>query len=410
MHHSRRLLATLGLGLTILGLIVAPIHQVFAQGGTPPSSPVALPDTPVGEQLAWLLSQFNGDADQLTEEDIAERFDPAFLATLPAQVLVGLIHESATEYAPFELTGFVFPPSETAALALVKLGDGTTLAITITVSPESPHRITRLELGEPPPPLAPTGQRVDIGERSLYLECMGEGSPTVVLEGGVTTDWDTVQSTVSEETRVCSYDRPDSPQSRSDPTPERNAQEVVDDLHALLTESGESGPYVLVGHSMGGLYVQLYAYQHPEEIAGLVLVDPTPENFSRGLMDLLTSLGTPVPADSGPVTAEQISFQQMTEARDAGTCPQVPMVVMSHGLPPTAEERPPGWPLEDEEALFRQLQLELVDLVPGTRHVVADLSKHAIHQEEPNLVSTAIIDVVNAVRDPATWATPSPGS
>jgi pimeloyl-ACP methyl ester carboxylesterase len=371
---------------------------------------VAIPETPVGEQLTWILAQFNGDADQLTEQDIAERFDPVFLAMLPAQVLVGLIQESATEYAPFELTGFVFPPSETAALALVQLGDGTTLAITMTVSPDSPHRITRLELGAPPPPLDPAGQRIDIGERSIYLECTGEGSPTVVLEGGITTDWDAVRSEISEETRVCSYDRPDSPQSRSDPTPERTAQEVADDLDALLAEAGESGPYVLVGHSMGGLYVQLFAYQHPEEVAGLVLVDPTPENFSRGLMELLTSLGTPVPANTGPVTAEQVSFQQMNEARGSGAFPQVPMVVMSHGLPPTAEERPPGWPLEEEETLFRDLQLELVDLVPGTRHVVADQSKHDIHQEEPQRVITAISDVVNAVRDPVTWGTPEAGT
>jgi pimeloyl-ACP methyl ester carboxylesterase len=371
---------------------------------------VAIPDTPVGEQLDWILSQFNGDADQLTERDIADRFDPAFLATLPAQVLVGLIQEAATEYAPFELTGFAYPPSETAALALVTMRDGTTLAITMTVSPDSPHLITRLELGAPPPPLASTGRRVDIGGRSIYLECSGEGSPTVLLEGGVTTDWDAVRPSISKETRVCSYDRPDSPQSRSDPTPERTAQEVVDDLHALLLAAEEDGPYVLVGHSMGGLYAQLFAYQHPEDVAGLVLVDPTPEDFSSGLMDLLSSLGTPVPPDSGPVTAEQISFQQINEARESATFPQVPMVLMSHGVPPVAEERPPGWPLEEEESLFRQLQLELVELAPGARHVVADQSKHNIHQEEPGRVITAITDVVAAVRDPATWGTPTPES
>jgi pimeloyl-ACP methyl ester carboxylesterase len=106
---------------------------------------------------------------------------------------------------------------------------------------------------------------------------------------------------VAGVTRVCGYDRPDAPASHSDPTPIRTAQEVVDDLRALLAAAGEPGPYVLVGHSLGGLYVQLFAYRHPDEVAGLVLVDPTPEGFAERL-DILEAAqwGTPPPEPVAP--------------------------------------------------------------------------------------------------------------
>ncbi len=166
---------------------------------------------------------------------------------------------------------------------------------------------------------------------------------------------------------------------------DRTAQEVVDDLRALLVAAGEAGPYVLVGHSLGGLYVQLFAYQHPEEVAGLVLVDPTPEEFSAGLAELLTSLGTPVPAPVGEPTIQETSFQQMRAARAAGRLRPMPLVVLSHGRMATAEERPPGWPIAAEEQLLRELHEEIARLVPNGRHVVAEGSGHDIHQERPDI-------------------------
>jgi hypothetical protein len=107
-------------------------------------------------------------------------------------------------------------------------------------------------------------------------------------------------------------------------------------------------------------------------------------------------------------------MEQMREARATGPLPAVPMVLLSHGVAPTAQERPPGWPVEAEEALFQRLHLELVASVPGARHVIAGESRHDIHQEQPDLVIAAIVEVVGAARDPATGATPaawpSPGA
>lgn len=346
--------------VAILVLLVCSSAPVAAWQGTPAASPASVPASPVGEQLSWILDQMNGGANDLIEQDIIDRFHPEFLLTLPPMFLLGLLQETAAQFAPIEITGFAYPPLDTGAIATVSTATGMDAAITITVEAEDPHRITRLEFGEPPQAPAETGQRVDIGDRFIYINCTGEGSPTVILEGGISSDWSAVQPAISEQTRVCSYDRPDSPQSHSDPTPERTAQEVVDDLHAALATAGETGPYVLVGHSMGGLYVQLYAYQYPDAVAGLVLLDPTPETFESELRDLIASLGTPVPENTGPVTTQQVSFQQMSEARASGALPQVPLVLISHGVMPPPEERPPGWPTEEEEALFRQLHMEIV--------------------------------------------------
>jgi pimeloyl-ACP methyl ester carboxylesterase len=400
----------------LLALRLGVSAPVGAEGAIPaaptgtPGGATAIPATPVGDQLAWVLDQLNGAAASLSEADIVAHAAPRFLAEVPAPVVLDLLRQTAAAYAPVGFVGFAYPPTPTRAIALVVAGTGERGALALAVEAAPPHRITRLDLGEPPAPPSPTGRRVDVGGRALFLDCTGTGKPTVVLEGGISSDWAAVQPAVAAVTRVCSYDRPDSPASHSDPTPVRTAQEVVADLRALLGAAGEAGPYVLVGHSMGGLYVQLYAYQHPDEVGGLVLVDPTPEEFGARLADLLASLGTPVPATAGEPNAEQISFAQMRAARAAGTLPSVPLVVLSHGRAPAADERPPGWPIAAEEQLLRDLHEEIARLVPNGRHVVAEGSGHDIHMEQPDLVVEAIREVVAAVRDPSTWGTPAPGT
>ena len=143
---------------------------------------------------------------------------------------------------------------------------------------------------------------VDIGGRSLYLECHGTGSPTVILEAGYRASaryWSDdllhpeasrtmVLPAVAETTRVCAYDRPgtyasigeDDFPSRSDAIAQpRTAPEVVTDLHALLQAAGIPGPYVLAAHSLGGLFARLYASTYPDEVIGLVLVDAYSERL-----------------------------------------------------------------------------------------------------------------------------------
>jgi pimeloyl-ACP methyl ester carboxylesterase len=117
---------------------------------------------------------------------------------------------------------------------------------------------------------------VDVGGYSLHLYCTGEGgAPTVVMDsglGGTVLDWQLVQPEVVEFARVCTYDRGGMGWSEPGTQP-RTSQQFIEELHALLSNAGVEGPYVLVGHSLGGVNVQLYASQYPDEVAGMMLVD-----------------------------------------------------------------------------------------------------------------------------------------
>ena len=138
-------------------------------------------------------------------------------------------------------------------------------------------------------------KRVDIGRgRTMYIECHGSGSPTVLLISGTDTASDlwhaadqkgpTVYDDIQKTTRVCAYDRPGAPHldqtlSRSDPVPQPTSpQNGVDDLVALLKAADVPGPYVLVAHSFSGTIARVFAGQHPDEVKGIVFVDVlTPE-------------------------------------------------------------------------------------------------------------------------------------
>ena len=121
----------------------------------------------------------------------------------------------------------------------------------------------------------PPGQLVDVGGYRLHMNCTGSGSPTVVIESGwgdSSAAWGWVQPEVAKTTRVCAYDRAGMGWSDASPRP-RTAREFAKDLHTLLEKVNEPGPYVLVGHSLGGYTVLVYAHDYPDEVSGLVLVD-----------------------------------------------------------------------------------------------------------------------------------------
>jgi pimeloyl-ACP methyl ester carboxylesterase len=122
------------------------------------------------------------------------------------------------------------------------------------------------------------GQLVDIGGRRINLHCMGAGSPTVILIAGSASwspIWYKVQPVIAQKTRVCAFDRAGF--GFSDPAPHfQILSDVVDDLHTALSAGSIPEPYVLVGHSLGGIEVRLYAQRWPRQVAGMVLVDTSP--------------------------------------------------------------------------------------------------------------------------------------
>jgi pimeloyl-ACP methyl ester carboxylesterase len=127
------------------------------------------------------------------------------------------------------------------------------------------------------------GQLVDVGGHRLYLECTGTGSPTVVLTSGAgmhSPSWAWIAPTVAADTRVCRYDRAGQGFSEPAAAPQ-DGVEVAADLHRLLAAADEPGPYLLAGHSVGGVYDLVFAEQYPADVAGLVLLDSSsPEQFS----------------------------------------------------------------------------------------------------------------------------------
>ena len=124
----------------------------------------------------------------------------------------------------------------------------------------------------------PPGRMIDLGGRRLFLACGGSGSPTVVFDSGLGDDhtsWLKVYPEVAKFTRACVYDRAGMGWSDPGPLP-RDSAHIVSDLHDVLAKAGEAGPFVLAGHSIAGCHIRVYAQRYRSEVAGLVLVDPTP--------------------------------------------------------------------------------------------------------------------------------------
>ena len=136
---------------------------------------------------------------------------------------------------------------------------------------------------------------MDVGDHRLHIDCVGQGSPTVILESGLGTmsaDWANVQPAVAKTTRVCAYDRAGTGWSEPGPEP-RDPRQIARELHTLLGNASIDGPYV-VGQSFGGLYVRMYAAQYPKEVEGMVLVDAShPDMWTRLPPEVVATLKPP---------------------------------------------------------------------------------------------------------------------
>jgi len=266
-----------------------------------------------------------------------------------------------------------------------------------------------------------SGELVDIGDhRKMYLECKGTGSPTVptvVLVSGAHDDWtDLIDSKnpagamnpagsavfpqVSRFTGVCAYDRPGTSRNDNtltDSTPvlqPTTAQQGVADLHALLNAAREPAPYVLVGHSWGSMIARLFASTYPDEVAGLVLVDPASEF-------LKTSLTPEQWATYIKATKKLIEPNGLEAPDHARTLDLLHGTPVIHAMPIvvlTSDKRfdfGAGGP-ETWEA-WRSAHDRLAKVL-NAKHITDTNSGHTIQMEQPQLVIDAIREVVDAVR------------
>jgi alpha-beta hydrolase superfamily lysophospholipase len=254
----------------------------------------------------------------------------------------------------------------------------------------------RVRVCPKPKPLAHSTRRIDVGGYRLLLECWGSGRPTVVLDSGFSTSrtaWSFVQKTAGRTTRTCSYDRAGLGQSDPRPGGAATTRQVVDELHTLLTRAGIAGPYVLSGWSIGGFDVRYYTLRYPQDSAGLVLVDATPEGWIvRASLDPLTS------------PLETMHLQEAAQALAAdGDLGSRPVVALTHGQP----ELDPT-----EEAFWLAEQKHVASKSSNAWLVRARFSGHAIATDQPRLVIEAIKRVVASVRRgaalPACSASPVP--
>ncbi len=228
----------------------------------------------------------------------------------------------------------------------------------------------------------PPGELVDVGGHSLHINCVGEGSPTVILESGsgaTSVDWANIQPEVANTTRVCAYDRAGSGWSEPGPGP-GDPQQIAGELHTLLGNARIDGPYVLVGHSFGGLYIRMYADLYPNEVEGMVLVDSShPEQSKR--------------------TAEAQSASSAEESRAIPeTSAQVLLSTQSLGDKPLAVITAG----EQQEPIWFELQDELATLSSDSVHRVVEGATHGSlldDQRDAQVTSMAILEVVEAVRN-----------
>ncbi|MGH9929378.1 MAG: alpha/beta fold hydrolase, partial [Pyrinomonadaceae bacterium] len=207
-------------------------------------------------------------------------------------------------------------------------------------------------------------QRIDVGGYKLYINCEGRtrrGDPVVVMDAGLgnsSESWLGIQPKVAEFARVCIYDR--AGLGNSDPSIHtQTTTQIAVDIHNLLARAGVRGPLVLVGHSLGGINVRLYASMYPKEVVGMVLVDSAhEEQFAR--MDALIpeEIKKQFPPNAlVPMGNEKIDFTENSErrARMAKWHADIPLIVLTAA---NAQPNPEG-PLAFLAPKFEQIRLEL---------------------------------------------------
>jgi pimeloyl-ACP methyl ester carboxylesterase len=271
------------------------------------------------------------------------------------------------------------------------------------------------------------GSLVDINTHQLHLYCVGEGTPTVIMEAGLgnmTLSWTRVQSDLALETRVCSYDRAGYGHSEAGPFP-RSADQVVNEFDQLISLAGLEPPFVLVGHSNGALYSRLYERMRPANVAGLVLVDPKPENapdcpklpsFTRHIYGSLVALSEfgvprlvlpflfPIPANMNEEVGEEFAalrargpFLRALLSETDEAC-RLNEQARKAGKP---SEGLPVWVLSADRGADHEVttwHTQWAESVPGAEIRVVDNSGHWIQRDKPEVVIDVVTTVVAQVR------------
>ena len=266
----------------------------------------------------------------------------------------------------------------------------------------------------------PPGQMVDVGGHRLHINCTGTGSPTVVIDAGLgdwSTSWGFVQPQVAKITRVCTYDRAGMGWSEPGPLP-RDAGQFAKELHALLHNANIPGPYILVGHSLGGLPVRVFTHDYPSEDAGVVLIDsmyPGQSTYATqtqalSLFSVLARFGIarllarPLGLVANDSPNEDAMFSRsvrpqslqtfadeiqgipdsLAQAGAVESFGDLPLIVLSRGL--------------DADAGWQAGQAGLSQLSSNSQHLTAEQSDHLIQLHQPGAAVAAISKMIAQLR------------
>ena len=313
----------------------------------------------------------------------------------------------------------------------------------------------------------PPGTLVSADSTRLYVRVRGEGGPPIIIEptlGRPGAEWWAIQDELAKLTTVITYDRAGYGWSRSGKFP-RTSRQVATELHALLQNTNISGPYILLGHSQGGLYLQLFGRLFPEDVAGAVFLDPVSSDDQRFKTELSSSVYEATHIDKLPLlkrlntlgqlglvrmmrsgfqnrllpqsaslpdTTIEIVWQHYTlrkaqramldecvqndtpanssEVRAAGTFPPVPIKIVFHSPQLMVQHLITEHGLQrddadDVEGLWEQLVRAYLKLSPHGEWIVAKESGHNIHLDQPDLVIGEVEQMVRSIRDATTSTT-----
>lgn len=440
--------------LVLLVVTAVSVLSLRAPAGAQPADGPAL-------QAAWLDAVNDGDVEAALEFFVA---DPVFeagmtctdmpcvgmpavrreLETMQQQQFAAIITRSEAHRAT-TTTWVEFTSDRTRAAGVGRVVGAFTMELrdsrfaygslaVFRADPESDSYFRYVVAQQPPPPPPPApaptpeGRFVDLGGRSIYLECFGEGSPTVIFEGGSSATrgaatgrvWDglngrypyvTILRDVARVTRACVYDPASVGLSDPRPRPSTGLADAAD-LQLLLHAADITPPYVLVGISYGGLVVQLFASAYPEEVAGLVLLDTVQEDVDDRLTALIESRAPQLletrranlrrsyeqgasPAGLAGGTDVPTTY---TQVREMGPMPAVPAVVLARGTPTNPATLAPDFPAHEIDVILNELQGQVARRIPGSEFVVVDNSGHAMNVYVPGLLTETISRVVARAR------------
>ncbi|MBK9924727.1 MAG: alpha/beta hydrolase [Anaerolineales bacterium] len=251
---------------------------------------------------------------------------------------------------------------------------------------------------------------IDVNGYKLAYQCFGEGSPTVIVEAAlfdqptVAMTWKQVTERVQTVTRICIYNRAEV----------RTSQDIAQNLHMLLSRIPLPGPYILVGHSIGGYHVRVFAHLYPQEVAGMVLVDTT---YPDPMKEFLKAYPTYTPNELPALTSDRATMVAPTptvnviagdfdvaasteQVIQAGSLGDLPLIVISQHPDPTPWMSP-GFSSEDAERLstaWQNLQADLATLSSKGVFMTAKYSGHYIPVEEPQIIIDALTQMVKEIR------------